>query len=76
MPSPELKPCPFCGGKCEVTHIRLYPDNVWTWGVRCVSGYCSVNPTSDKNFPTPVNAIAAWNLRAPSSLPEKEDSNA
>jgi Lar family restriction alleviation protein len=58
MPSPELKPCPFCGGKA-VCIDRTIPDKTKPrFSILCEScraATCWID--------TEENAIAAWNRR-------------
>ena len=65
MTTPELKPCPFCGG----TEIHIGPmDQPSAWGcwvVGCNNYDCPLDVDSVKvEFGTPENAAAAWNTRA------------
>lgn len=56
-PTPELKPCPFCGGEQTTTG----PDRKFgdiTWHVICKS--CGVDVWRDLE----TEAIEAWNTRA------------
>lgn len=59
--SEELKPCPFCGNKCEHTprvHKGFSPLRLYSW-VFCTN--CSANGPIRLYA---VDAIAAWNLRS------------
>jgi Lar family restriction alleviation protein len=59
--TPELKPCPFCGGEAqELTAFTLCPSNTWHI-VRCAE--CHVG-NGEFEHPTQVEARAAWNRRA------------
>lgn len=51
----ELKPCPFCGGKAE---ISLLLSN---YGVACTSCMGAIFPAKEQ---TREEAIKAWNRRA------------
>jgi len=53
MTPPDLKPCPFCGGKA----ILLRPEGGRPF-VCCQTNFCT-GPKA-----TPEAAIAAWNARA------------
>lgn len=56
----ELKPCPFCGGQCEVSE---YPRPQWFpwYVVRCFEGDpCGALGSARR---TKVEASAAWNAR-------------
>ena len=56
---PELKRCPFCGERGDV-----YCSNVAALNhVTC--NKCG--GSTELNYPTPEDAIAAWNRRTPSS---------
>lgn len=50
---PELKPCPCCGGKTGTEMIS------WDWVVECEECYLST-----REYPTPGEAVKAWNRRA------------
>lgn len=49
---PKLKPCPYCGGKAKKEEIRR------DWNVKCED--CQ---SSTRVYPTPEEAIEAWNMR-------------
>jgi Lar family restriction alleviation protein len=56
----DLKPCPFCGYK------DVHLGHVWQiFSVSC--SHCRIEGPVD---PTEAGAIAAWNARAPESLPD------
>lgn len=55
--SRSLKPCPFCGGKAELSPMPSAPT--W-WRVRCASYRCGGCTWAQ---PAPALATAAWNLR-------------
>ena len=59
MTAPELKTCPFCGGKAELWRAHPHPDRA-AW-ISCM-GKCSV--LVSKEHKTDAEAIAAWNTRA------------
>lgn len=59
MPSPELKPCPFCGGNA-VCVDRTIPDKTKPR----FSILCDSCKAATRWIDTEENAIAAWNRRA------------
>lgn len=61
----ELKPCPFCGGVAEVTHMqhRFYTDVEWWW-VGCTNDKCPAQPFEGITFDSEQEATDAWNTRA------------
>ncbi len=58
MTTPELKPCPFCGG--EALAIQSWEGDAHDVG--CFNGECIVEPHTWAE--TKDEAIAAWNTRA------------
>lgn len=69
MPSPTLKPCPFCG--CDATLTRTPVVDGWHIGCRTNRndlGFPCPGSLSKQGFsetyPTKEIAIAAWNRRA------------
>jgi hypothetical protein len=54
--TPELLPCPFCGGEAEMNQTWNY------WDVMCHSDLCGVRPVSD-GYDTQSEAAAVWNTR-------------
>ena len=54
MKTPDLKPCPFCGG-----HARLFNVGHRTWKVMCAKCFAQSNACFGER-----NAIYAWNRRA------------
>lgn len=60
MSDEKLRPCPFCGGEAEISHVRdiCRDPQDWYWG-KCHS--CHI---SGSHYPTEAEAIAAWNTRA------------
>jgi len=59
MPSPELKPCPWCKGRAVVQTV-LGTDS----RVLChPSNQCDIHPVSPW-FRSREEAVAAWNRRA------------
>jgi hypothetical protein len=69
METPELKPCPFCGGPASLGDYRSGPfpdvDPDLCFSVGCANGGCIGHETHIQNFITAGEAIAAWNTRAP-----------
>ena len=53
---PNLKPCPFCGGKAKTKK-----ETLGTWKVRCTK--CSAE-VGRYWFKTEKFAVEAWNRRA------------
>lgn len=61
MSEPKLKPCPFCGGKAEVSSPR-YREMGPFW-VECKrENNCFVRPKTTY-FDEKIEAICAWNIR-------------
>lgn len=58
---PEIKPCPFCGGKAESDTVE--DGDTKGFRVSCCNSDCQVGPTTAV-FPTKAEAVAAWNRRA------------
>lgn len=64
---PELKPCPFCGGKArhKTAKYQTYSYGVWTvkeWhAIYCPP--CHVGQ-KNRNYETFQECIEAWNRRA------------
>lgn len=68
MPTNELRPCPFCGGKAFATvHERIngFGSNDYSGHVMCFT--CQASVTSEGFMPTPEQAIESatrkWNRR-------------
>lgn len=62
MVTPELKPCPFCGGRMKINY-RFHPlryavihVSKFYWTDRCYGG-------TDYEFQSEIEAIEAWNRR-------------
>ena len=59
----ELKPCPFCGGKAEITVIAKRYKSI----IDCTTPQCGLTRHSYNNGDTDENAArrlaAAWNRR-------------
>ena len=53
---PDLKPCPFCGGKAE---LLIVPGRIAHWVVKCRKG--CVNTCQ---YISDHDAVEAWNRRA------------
>ena len=65
MTSPELKPCPFCGGAAMVrSSIPGGLGNPRIWYVCCENAGCPVQPSQMSTRSSEREAIAAWNSRA------------
>ena len=65
MTTPNLKPCPFCGGNKTVICKTDYDD--WdAYAVSCRYSDChgAIFTLGYGYFPTEAEAIAAWNTRA------------
>lgn len=61
---PELKPCPFCGGRAKFEYVDdQFKDN----NVFVVCGSCK---TSSAIHSTKRDAIAAWNRRTERKVEE------
>ena len=58
MPSPELKPCPFCGGEAHYDVAIERNSGYATYYVFC--RYCGAETSMFSSIP---EAVAAWNLR-------------
>lgn len=60
MPSPKLKPCPFCGGEAELLPMDFAGPNP-PFRIACTKcDYKTVWMRADWKS----SAVAAWNLRA------------
>lgn len=64
--NPELKPCPFCGGKPSISKQMgesLWSHNIVLWtGVQCDECEAQVGPTCEGYE---IEAVDMWNRRAP-----------
>ena len=78
MNSPNLKPCPFCGGEAD---IAKGTDRLGYWWVKAYCRVCragisdSYNPKRDWIYQEDAmqSVVAAWNRRSEAG---KEDANA
>lgn len=59
--TPELLPCPFCGGRPEV--VMTHRDH---WIVQCLD--CGIQQDDPSLNDSGAGAIVAWNSRAPSPV--------
>lgn len=72
--SEELKPCPFCGGECDVGTVRysanMVKDQGWDqstfYKVNCI--ICGANNLGLVGHKTPDAAVAHWNRRTPDAF--------
>jgi len=73
MTTPELKPCPFCGGGKNVICKTDY-DGGDAYAVSCRYPDChgAIFTLGYGYFPTEAEAIAAWNTRAIDSAAIRE----
>lgn len=66
MPSPELKPCPFCGAEAEI--MRAADEYEFVVAVNCTECSAHVRETDDHigrdMDALEAEAVAAWNKRA------------
>jgi Lar family restriction alleviation protein len=60
--APELKPCPFCGGKPHLVTHRTSEDSMGAY-VYC-KGCAAQSDHFEDHFAPAKDAIAAWNSRA------------
>ena len=72
MNEPELKPCPFCGGKANIkgANKKGYALIIWCECNDCnarTSGYCPDLENEDTSIESiercKIKAIEAWNRR-------------
>lgn len=64
---PDLKPCPFCGGKAEEAFIKrkkLFASMQFPYNTHYVYIRCKTCGATGKLCWTVENAIEAWNRRA------------
>jgi len=61
----DLKPCPFCGHRAEVFHLKggIHSDDEQGVWVQCLGPCCGVR-TQLTEGDDPREAIAQWNRRA------------
>lgn len=62
MKNPDLKPCPFCGGKASIFAFEQ-PDGSITYEVDCENDGCEVSACTMMHD-TREQAAAVWNRRA------------
>ena len=56
----KLKPCPFCGGKAKLLHIKDLVSEFWR--VYCKNEDCPVEPKT-RAYNRREMAIETWNRR-------------
>jgi Lar family restriction alleviation protein len=61
MKTPDLKPCPFCGGKASLFRFKQ-PDGSITYEVDCENDGCECSACTAMHD-TPEEAAAVWNKR-------------
>ena len=62
--TPELKPCPFCGGDAFASD-GFWFEGDWEWpSVSCLDRKCGCKKQAVRHPWTLADAIAAWNTRA------------
>jgi Lar family restriction alleviation protein len=59
--SETLKPCPFCGGKAEISMFLYHGEE--RYYAECSNYTCTVKPRTITTFKTEEEVIAAWNKR-------------
>lgn len=65
MPSPELKPCPFCGRPAEIMRHTYFDKPVYTVGCHINQrNLCHATVRATIIYDSPEAAVAAWNRRA------------
>jgi len=73
MTTPDLKPCPFCGGDKNVICKTDYGDgDAYAVSCRYMECHGAIFTLGYGFFATEVEAIAAWNTRA-KPVPTKRD---
>lgn len=60
---PELKPCPFCGGKAELIQTKCLTNGCVLYHVFHYDIKCSAGGIRTENSLTPEEATEAWNRR-------------
>lgn len=70
----DLLPCPFCGGQAAFEEMTTdkYPYTTWSVGCANVDEDC-IGYQMLASFSRKHDAAAAWNKRAPTSLPHIHD---
>ena len=64
MKTTELKPCPFCGGKAEISEQEIGDCNPMTYyGVTCSTKGCYIYENDDPCEDSIEGAIERWNDR-------------
>ena len=60
-----LKPCPFCGGNCDIAYNiqRVFGNDNISYIPFCENDDCFMN-MNEVGFNTEAEAIEAWNRRA------------
>ena len=66
MPSPNLKPCPFCGAEAEIAYSGDEYELVCSVGcTQCSARVRVADDTVDRDFARlEADAVAEWNKRA------------
>ena len=59
--TPELKPCPFCGGKVELEDISSIDENYFM--IQCVNTECGASTCFGDYSTTEQGVAEYWNRR-------------